>query len=167
VSINLDVFLNRRNLPDRESWQRAIIAAGVDFEFDDAEPATHNGFWPCKLDGKECGFEYFFGDREPIEERERAAQAKRGWWSRLFGSSDPVKVVEHDEFDDLQEAIGDRDSMVSFKWRGAHKQAELDGRAAMLAAATLAKIADGVFVDPQGDFATGADALDLIEVEDG
>jgi hypothetical protein len=166
MSVSLEVFLKRENLPSREAWQRAIEVDGIKFEFEDSDPATQNGFWPCKLNGKECGFEYSFGVSEQISEPEQPP-AKRGWWARLFGSSNCVKTANRDEFDELEEAIGDRNSVASFKWHGAHEDAELDGRAASLAATTLAKLANGVFLDPQsGDFAVGAEALELLEYED-
>jgi hypothetical protein len=68
--------------------------------------------------------------------------------------------VDRAEHEDVLAEIGDRDRSVSFVWH----RSEIDGRAAMLAAAVLVKLVDGVFFDPQGGgFARGKGVFALIE----
>jgi len=65
--------------------------------------------------------------------------------------------------DDLQQLFGLRDRMVELTWHSSQD----DMRAAMLAAACLAKLVDGVFLDPQsGEFAVGAKAFELIKLQE-
>jgi len=135
MSVHLGVFLLREQLPTRDSWQRAIDAEGIDLQLEQADTIEQVGFWPARLNKKDCGFEYSFGRIE---------------------TSIPV---ESENPDPILEAVGDRDHQVSFVFHSSRE----DGEAAALAAATLAKIADGVLFDPQsGEFAVGADAYELL-----
>lgn len=71
--------------------------------------------------------------------------------------------VEPSESEEIGEEIADRDCMASFVWHSS----EIEGRSAMLAAAVLTKLADGVFYDPQsGEFARGDDVFRLLEEEE-
>ncbi len=130
MSVEVTVYLRDAELPSRDEWQRAIDAEGIDLQLDQFSPREHTGFLPTKLDGQDCGFEYFF------------------------------QSVDQAEKEDLLAEIGERDRSVSFVCHSS----EIEGRAAMLAAAVLTKLADGVFFDPQGGgFARGRGVFALIE----
>jgi hypothetical protein len=134
MSVDLMVFLKREKLPTRDDWQQAIDAEGLDLKLDEADTTTHTGFWPAMLNGKECGFEYSFGIEEPADEDE--------------------------EPDELFEAIGDRAYLATFTIHASVDELQ----AASIAAAVLAKTADGVFFDPQsGEFAIGNGAFQLLK----
>lgn len=68
--------------------------------------------------------------------------------------------VAANERDDVLAEIGDRDRVVLFVTHAS----EIEGRSAMLAAAVLTELVDGVFLDPQGDvFARGHGVFTMIE----
>lgn len=70
-----------------------------------------------------------------------------------------IETIDQEDLTDLLKIVGDRDCSVDFKWHGSVE----DGRAAAIAAAVLAKLVDGVFVDPQSDeSAVGAAAFELL-----
>ena len=51
-------FLKKSKVPDREAWQDAIDRCGFDFQLDpELKPFEDSGFLPCKLMGREAGFE--------------------------------------------------------------------------------------------------------------
>jgi hypothetical protein len=137
MSVDLLVFLKREKLPTRDDWQRAIDGEGFDLTLDDVDTLSHTGFWPAKLNGKNCGFEYSFEKNEPLEL-----------------DDEPL------EPDAMTDAIADRDYCVTFTIHGSVDELQ----AASVAGAVLAKSTDGVFVDPQsGEFATGAGAFQLLQ----
>jgi hypothetical protein len=157
MSVSLEVFLKRDSLPTRDAWQQAILAEGIDLQLDDVEPSFHTGFWPCKLSGKDCGFEYFFEEAEPVATEESVPRANVSWWARLFGRSSVTVPEGPDEADHLQAAIGNNDHMVKFVWHSSFD----DGRAAAFAAAVLARITDGFLYDPQSGALTAGRSLSL------
>ena len=160
MSVSLEVFLKADKLPPRKVWQEAIDAEGIDLQLDDADTLTQVGFWPCKLNGTDCGFEYFFGKTEPVRHDKRHDVQSRGFWARLFGTGGPADPEVPDE---VQQRVGDRDYVVEFVW---HSSID-DGRAAAFAAAVLAKISDGFLHDPQGGGLTpGNEAVGLVRSED-
>jgi hypothetical protein len=68
--------------------------------------------------------------------------------------------VDPDEPEEVLAEIGDRDHVVLFVTHAS----EIDGRSAMLAAAVLTELVDGVFLDPQGgEFARGHGVFVLME----
>jgi hypothetical protein len=68
--------------------------------------------------------------------------------------------VDHDEAEEVLAEVGDRDHVVRFVTHAS----KLDGRSAMLAAAALTELVDGVFFDPQGgEFARGHGVFVLME----
>jgi hypothetical protein len=166
MSVDLMVYLRREKLPTRDSWQQAIDAQGIELKLDDADTITHTGYWPAKLNGKECGFEYSFDKAEPLDVAETVdvveprGRTDSGWWVRLFGTAPPPVLEYHDQEDELQQVLADRDYAVTFTTHASDDEAE----AASLAGVVLAKIADGVFFDPQsGDWAVGEGAFRLLE----
>jgi hypothetical protein len=163
MSVDLMVYLKREKLPTRESWQQAIDAERIDLKLEEADTTTHTGFWPCKLNGNDCGYEYFFERAEPVASDEPPSPEKRGWWARLLGRSGPSKPEEPDEADHVQEQIGDNDYSVTLTW---HSSIE-DCRAASFAAAILAQMTDGFLYDPQsGELTAGKHAVDLVKSQD-
>jgi hypothetical protein len=130
MSVEVLVYIRDADLPTRDEWQRAIDAEGIDLHLDPFSPREHTGYLPAKLNGQDCGFEYFY---QPLD----AADTK-----------------------DVRAEVGDRDRSVSLVCHSS----EIEGRAAMLAAAVLTKLVDGVFFDPQGGgFARGGGVFTLIE----
>ena len=163
MSVHLEVFLRAENLPTRDSWQRAIDAEGIDLQLDNVDTLALRGFWPCKLSGADCGFEYIFDKAEPIGHDTPQKPTERGFWARLFGTASTSESEEPDETDEKERRIGDRDHVVEFVW---HASLD-DGRAASLAAAVLAKIAHGFLYDPQsGELIPGKDAVGLVLSQD-
>ncbi len=128
MSVDLLVYLSDDRLPTRDQWQHAIVSSGLDLHLDDFSTRHLSGFLPCRLNGNECGFEYFYGAIE--------------------------------EADDVREEIGGHNRVITFVLHGGQK---LDSDAAMLAAAVLTQLCDGVFEDPQsGEFAAGTAVFDII-----
>lgn len=73
------------------------------------------------------------------------------------------EAVDEWESEEVLTEIGDRDRRVAFVWHSS----ELDGQAAMLAAAVLTKLTDGVFFDTQGPaFARGDGVFAMMEEEE-
>ena len=62
-------FMNRATVPSREAWQAAINGSGFDLQLDPAlRPFEDSGFSPCKLDGRDSGFEiYYDGSQELLD----------------------------------------------------------------------------------------------------
>ncbi len=68
--------------------------------------------------------------------------------------------VDESAWDEVPEEIGNRNMVATFKTHGGR---ELDSQAAMLAAAVLTELTNGLYEDPQGGgFAEGAAVFDLI-----
>ena len=156
MPVELVVFLSREKLPTRDEWQQAIDGAGLDLKLDHADTATHTGYWPANLNGKQCGFEYFFQEAEPVGGPDPPPVPRRGWWARLFGIPRVSKPQQPDEVGQLQEVIGERDHTVVFRTHSSLDELE----AASLAGAVLAQMTDGVFFDPQsGEHAIGEGAF--------
>ena len=163
MSVSLEVLLMRETLPTRDAWQQAILAEGIDLRLDDFDTSSHTGSLPCKLNGRDCGFEYYFGQAEPFATEEPVPKANVGWWARLFGRTGAVVREEPDEADRLQIAIGDNDHCSEFVFRSSID----DGRAAAFAAAVLAQMTDGYFYDPQsGELTAGKEAVALVKSQD-
>ncbi len=74
MSVELRVFVRDEALPTWQEWQRALDEAGSGLRMDEFSPSEHTGFVPGKLDGHECGFEYFWEAVEPGEGEEVFAQ---------------------------------------------------------------------------------------------
>jgi hypothetical protein len=71
MSISRTVYVRREDVPSPTEWAAAIRAAGFPMEMDtDFDAERFSGFLPCRYEGKEAGFEYFFSEiREDDEER--------------------------------------------------------------------------------------------------
>lgn len=62
-------FIVKSKVPDRSAWQAQIDACGFDFQLDPQLRSFHDsGFVPCKLHGRDSGFEiYYDGSKETLE----------------------------------------------------------------------------------------------------
>ncbi len=86
-------FLNKSDVPTRESWQEAIDALGFDVKLElhpELKPLEDTGFSPCRINDSDddVGFEIY-------------SQASEG----IF-----------DDPNYLREIAGDRDFCVMFRW---------------------------------------------------
>jgi len=63
-------FLNKDKVPSRDAWQASIDECGFDFQLDPAlKPFEDSGFLPCKLGGRDAGFEIVYdGSPELLKE---------------------------------------------------------------------------------------------------
>jgi hypothetical protein len=60
-------FLPKSRVPDRSSWQSAIDAAGFNFQLDlELQPFADSGFVPCKLHGRDSGFEIYYDESAAV-----------------------------------------------------------------------------------------------------
>jgi hypothetical protein len=86
MSVQLSVYLGDDRVPTFENWQSAVRDAGHDLIIDEFSPRDHLGFVPMRLNGQECGFEYFFSE------------------------------VVAEEIEDIAATVGDRDRLAEFVW---------------------------------------------------
>ena len=138
MSISRTVYLRRRDMPEPKAWAAAIEAAGFPMSMDtDFDVERMSGFLPCRYEGKESGFEYFFST---------------------------VSAMKEDNGDDFAlPDIGDRDVGVSFVTHSSMRGLVT----AVIAAAVLCERAGGVLHDEEADELISAadavaDARDLI-----
>ena len=137
MSVELFVYLRNDCVPSQLEWQAGIHTAGLKLILDEFSPCDHAGFLPCRLNGGQCGFEYYLG-----------------------AVADLVKDLESEDIERLRKQIGERDRVVTLRLHGGRMD---DLMAAMYAAAVLAELSDGVFEDPQsGEFATGRGVFELL-----
>jgi hypothetical protein len=62
-------FLAKSGVPDRTAWQVAIDDCGFDLKLDpDLRPFEDAGYLPCKLRGRDSGFEIYYQDASELEE---------------------------------------------------------------------------------------------------
>jgi len=130
MSMEFNVFLRNSNFPDRAKWQKAIDEFGLPMKLDRSlDPKTNTGYVPVKLKDRESGFE-------------------------LYNDGSEELISDHPE---LAAAIGDRDTVLSFRWGGDLNE----GGCSLAAAAALVKAFDAVGFDPQ-DGAFHTDFAELI-----
>lgn len=83
------LYIERGNLPDRATHQKAIDATKIGVALDhDYAPFAVEGYLPCTFDGEDAGFDIRFSERDPAA---------------------PVSPS-------LAEAIGGRDVQIAIKW---------------------------------------------------
>ena len=82
-------FLEQSKVPSREEWQEVINSCGFDFQLDpDLKPFEDSGFLPCKLMGRDAGFEiYYDGSPETLEHIRDIAPGKNFCISFRWGGS--------------------------------------------------------------------------------
>jgi hypothetical protein len=120
-------------MPAPEAWAEALRAAGFPMEMDtDFDVERLSGFLPCRYDGQNAGFEYFFSTLAEI------------------------KAENADNEDFAIPEVGDRDIAVSFV-----THASMRGLVtAVAAAAVLCEKADGVLHDEEaGELISAKDAV--------
>lgn len=67
MSYELQAIVPRDRLPTREVWQAAIRAEKFDVVLHETlDWKTTSGFFPCRYDGKDAGFEIYRSVREEI-----------------------------------------------------------------------------------------------------
>ena len=82
-------FLQKSAVPTRDQWQAAIEACGFDFQLDpELKPFEDSGFLPCKLSGRDAGFEiYYDGSPELLNDFADVAQGRDFCISFRWGGS--------------------------------------------------------------------------------
>ncbi|QDT01174.1 hypothetical protein [Adhaeretor mobilis] len=54
-------LLAKDRVPSRDEWQKSIDNCGFDFQIDpELKPFEDSGYLPCKLSGKDAGFEIYY-----------------------------------------------------------------------------------------------------------
>src|SRR4051794_17568658 len=134
MSISRTVYLRRGNMLTPTVWAEAIRAAGFPMELaTDFDVERLSGFLPCRYDGQNSGFEYF------------------------FSTVAEMKADSEDDEDFEIPDVGDRDVGVSFVTHGSMRGLAT----AVASAAVLCAKADGVLHDEEADELIPAkDALD-------
>jgi len=128
VSVELHIFLEPSRLPTRDRWQHELQRAGIPLVLQPPfNPQLDSGFCPATYRNAPAGFEYY-----AYSARDVAVLA------------DNPHIVSH---------LGNRNLCATFRWG-----ADLDGMsAALAAAATLAKLSDGIYYYPDDGIIYGAD----------
>jgi hypothetical protein len=61
MSVAIAVYFDSRKLVSAHEWNKAIKDFGFEMELDtDFDAESHSGFLPCKYQGDESGFEYYY-----------------------------------------------------------------------------------------------------------
>jgi hypothetical protein len=133
MSISRTVYVRRRNMLTPKAWAEAIRAAGFPMEMDtDFDVERLSGFLPCRYDGQDSGFEYF------------------------FSTLAEMKADNEDNEDFEIPDVGDRDVGVSFVTHSSMRALAT----AVVAAAVLCAQTDGVLHDEEaGELVPAKDAL--------
>jgi hypothetical protein len=72
-------FIEKAMVPSLESWQRAINETGIDLAlYDKLKPFEDSGFSPCKLFGKESGFEITYAPAQEVLDGTGISQSVSG-----------------------------------------------------------------------------------------
>ena len=133
MSISRTVYLRRANMLSPKAWADAIRAAGFPVDLDmDFDVERHSGYLPCRYEGRESGFEYFFSTLDEIRD-------------------------DNDDDDDFAlPDVGDRDIGVAFVTRSSMRGLAT----AVAAAAVLCAKVDGVLSDDEaGQLIAAKDAI--------
>ncbi|WP_034990980.1 hypothetical protein [Beijerinckia mobilis] len=122
----LTAYLDRNNVPDRKSLQKALDGLKLKITLDDGyAPFKSVSYLPCTFDGEDAGFDIRFQD--------------------VGGDLSP----------DLKAAVGDRDTIMAFRWGG-----DIREQACVMAVCTaLARDFAAIILDPEGDKPISADDL--------
>jgi hypothetical protein len=91
MSLEMHVFLEKRRVPDRASWQAAIDSLALPLRLSpDLDPIHDTGFSPSEIKGLTSGFEIY---------------------------SEPAVAHLQDQAE-LARIVGNRDWCISFRWGG-------------------------------------------------
>ena len=89
MSLHQTAFIAKERVPNRSDLQATVQKLGFDLTIDDFyKPFGCSGFLPCNLNGEKSGFEIYFG----------------------------LSEEELQQFPHRKEAIGNRDSAITFRW---------------------------------------------------
>lgn len=71
MSVDLNVFLKRSQLPAPTDWSNAILEMGFEAQLDtDFDLENFTGFLPCKYKRVESGFEYYSDEIAEVDQAE-------------------------------------------------------------------------------------------------
>jgi hypothetical protein len=98
MSIDLIVYLREGRLPTHSGWQSAIDREGLGLVLEEFDPRTSSGFRPCRLNGADCGFEFYFGR---LEDQDKELQDRIGDRDRVV-----TLLLHGGHKDDLEAAMG-------------------------------------------------------------
>jgi hypothetical protein len=91
MSLEMHVFLEKRRVPDRASWQAAVDFLGLPLRLSpDLDPIHDTGFSPSEIEGRKSGFEIY--------------------------SEPPDALLQNQA--ELANVVGNRDWCISFRWGG-------------------------------------------------
>jgi len=91
MSLEMHVFLEKRRVPDRGSWQAAVDSLALPLRLSpDLDPIHDTGFSPSEIKGLKSGFEIY---------------------------SEPADAYLQDQAE-LAKVVGNRDWCISFRWGG-------------------------------------------------
>lgn len=95
MSLEMQVFLEKRRVPDRGSWQAAVESLALPLRLSpDLDPIHDTGFSPSEISGRKSGFEIY---------------------------SEPADAHLQDQ-PELGSIVGNRDWCISFRWGGDMKE---------------------------------------------
>lgn len=91
MSLEMHLFLEKRRVPDRASWQAAVDSLALPLRLSpDLDPIHDTGFSPSEIKGLKSGFEIY---------------------------SKPADTHLQDQ-GELAKVVGNRDWCISFRWGG-------------------------------------------------
>ena len=91
MSLEMNVYVEKRRVPDRISWQAAVECLALPLRlYPDLDPMHDTGFPPSEIKGLKSGFEIF---------------------------SEPADAYLQDRAE-LAKVVGNRDWCISFRWSG-------------------------------------------------
>lgn len=99
MSVEMVVFLDRARLPSAAAWADAIRDAGFPMELDpEVDVETASGFWPCRYEGVDAGFE-FFTDEVRVDDLEPSIARALG------GRALRISLVTHSDMRELMTSV--------------------------------------------------------------
>ncbi|MCA9307606.1 MAG: hypothetical protein KDA16_13835 [Phycisphaerales bacterium] len=137
MSMEQSVVMQRTRMPTTAQISDKCRALGFDLTLDEADLIEHTGFLPCTLGGAQTGFEWY-------------AQGL-GDGAASDANIDPA----------IRKHLEGRDTVVT--WRTGSIEAET--QAAMICAAAMIELTDGVYFDEYDNIDTTPDRL-LAEVRE-
>lgn len=141
MSVENNVFIERKNMPAPEAWLKAIREHGFEMDMDtDFDVDEFTGFLPCGYMKQEAGFEYF------SEEADLDAMLDEGMLSQ-----------------DEQKLLGQRRFLVTFATRSDFR----DLMTSMIASSVLCAMADGMLAEGgEPPFIPAKDAIAWVKAQE-
>jgi hypothetical protein len=79
MSIEQHAFMQKAKVPSRDEWQAAVDRLGFDLQIDPGlRPFEDSGFLPCKLSGRDSGFEIYYEAADELLDQRPALKGKLG-----------------------------------------------------------------------------------------